>query len=164
MQTDFKKKSSQYESCPIRKGAYLGHDKNFFLPCEKILSSRLLRTVYHMDPWSCADKEGSKHHSQRCFAGLRGQHAPALPPGCGPGAAVKSVFMAARNGPRADCFPAAGENPGVRWRVVCSMCWTASPLRSGEVCVPGGRPPAHLSSPCADRPVPSFRAQAALCS
>ena len=72
---------------------------------------------------------------------------PALPPGCGRGAAVKSVFMAARNDPRADCFPAAGENPGVHWRGVCSTCWTASPLRSGEVCprrqapLPPSRPP-----------------------
>ena len=33
------------------------------------------------------------------------------------------------------------ENPGVHWRGVCSICWTASPLPSGEVCVPGGRPP-----------------------
>lgn len=125
----------------------MGHDKNFFLPCEKTLSSKLLRPVYRMDPWSCADKEGGKHHSQRCFAGLWGRHAPALPPGCGRGAAVKSVFMAARNDPRADCFPAAGENPGVHWRGVCSTCWTASPLRSGEVCprrqapLPPSRPP-----------------------
>ena len=52
---------------------------------KKILSSELLRTVYHMDPLSCADKEESKHHSQRRFTGLWGQHAPALPPGCGRG-------------------------------------------------------------------------------
>lgn len=68
---------------------------------KKILSSKLLRTVYHVDPLSCADKEESKHHSQRCFTGLWGHHAPALHPGCGRGAAVKSVSMAPMNGPRA---------------------------------------------------------------
>ena len=132
---------------------------------KKILSSELLRTVYHMDPLSCADKEESKHHSQQRFTGPWGQHAPALPPGCGRGAAVKSVFMAAMNGPRAYCFPVAGDNPGIRWRVVCSKCVGQLPFCTLWRCVPQEAGPlAPFSSPCADRPVPSFRAQAAMCS
>ena len=125
----------------------MGHDKNFFLPCEKTLSSKLLRPVYRMDPWSCADKEGSKHHSQRCFAGLRGRHAPELPPGCGRGAAVKSVFMAARNGPRADCFPAAGEPWGPLERCLLYMLDSFPSALWGGVCprrqapLPPSRPP-----------------------
>lgn len=59
-----RKDSSQYERSPIRKGAYWGHDKNFFLPCEKIVSSKLLTTVYCMGPLSWADKEGGKPHFQ----------------------------------------------------------------------------------------------------
>lgn len=62
VESNFKKTIPVNMKGPYLKRYILAHEENFFLPDEKISSSKLCRTVIYMDLLGCTDKEGVKRH------------------------------------------------------------------------------------------------------